>query len=328
MFDFLLSADMMVPDPDRMADLLFNKLGIYKHANWRQAFEHHPYIAHFLRVHRSLAMAPTRVEPQVHLDKPNPGDPLFHDFLNSLWEFQGLHRPIVTHSVVVAATTDKNAALFERLQRRRQPFRVARRTADMPFDRLWVGCTPENPRYEPSVDGGLCIEVMPSEPLQMPGATFTAPYPEPENFKPGEMVRVTGRGFIVRNLDDTLRRCSANLDFEPRGPVEDLRSEGYRRAKMAFALPHSASLDVLEATTWSSDVGLYVNNWGPGPYYVRIAVVDLEAKAEDLRSKNVRFTLVPESEAVGGRPLIKIDPEELDGQLFEFEEYVSPQKSA
>lgn len=328
MFDFLLSADMMVPDPDGMTELLVDKLGIYKHANWRQAFEHHPYIAHFLRVHKSLALAPTRVEPQVHLDKYNPGDPLFHEFLESLKDFQGRHRPILTHSIVVAATTDKNAALFERLQRRRQPFRLARRTPDMPFDRLWVGCTPENPRYEPSVDGGLCIEVMPSEPLQMPPATFISPPPEPENFKPGEIVRVTARGFIVRDLDDTLRRCSANLDWEPRQAVEDLKDEGCRRAKMAFTLPHSATFDVIEPTRWNSETGLYMHNWGPGPYYIRLAVIDLAAKAEILRERGVRFTWIPESEAVDGRPLIKIDPEELDGQVFEFEEYVSPMKKA
>ena len=78
MFELLLSADMMVSDPDAMAELLVSRLGIYKHPRWRQAFDNHPYIAHFLRVHKSLALAPTRVEPQGHLDLPNPGDPLFH----------------------------------------------------------------------------------------------------------------------------------------------------------------------------------------------------------------------------------------------------------
>jgi hypothetical protein len=64
MFDLLMSADMMVPDPDGMTELLVSKLGIYSHPRWRQAFEDHPYIAHFLRVHKSLAISPTRVEPQ------------------------------------------------------------------------------------------------------------------------------------------------------------------------------------------------------------------------------------------------------------------------
>ena len=59
MFELLMSADMMVSDPDAMAELLVTKLGIHKHERWRQAFADHPYIAHFLRVHKSLAVSPT-----------------------------------------------------------------------------------------------------------------------------------------------------------------------------------------------------------------------------------------------------------------------------
>jgi hypothetical protein len=40
------------------------------------------------------------------------------------------------------------------------------------------------------------------------------------------MVRVTSRGYIVRNLDETLRTVSANLDWEPGSPVESLDKEG------------------------------------------------------------------------------------------------------
>src|SRR5437870_8791068 len=119
MFDLLMSADMMVPDPDGMTELLVSKLGIYQHERWRQAFADHPYIAHFLRVHKSLAVAPTRVEPQVHLDKPNPGDPMFHEFLESLRDYQGRHRPMLTHSIVLATQGDKFDALVEKLMRRR-----------------------------------------------------------------------------------------------------------------------------------------------------------------------------------------------------------------
>lgn len=321
MYDLLLTADMMVPDPDAMTELLVDKLGIYKHKKWRQAFDNHPYIAHFLRVHKSLALAPTRVEPQVHLDAPNPGDPLFHDFLESLKDFQGRHRPLLTHSIVLATPTVQLDALIERMLRRRLPFRLARRTPEMQFDRLWVGTTPEDPRYSPVVDGGLCIEIMPTEPLCLPPETYSIPAPEPLNPKPGEMIRVTARGFIVRNLTDTLRKCSANLDWEPEGPVESLSKEGYLRARMAFQLPHSASLDVIEPTVWNSEAGLYLLNWGPGPYYIRIAVNDLRAKAEDLKERGTAFTWIEECEAVDGRSLIKIDPAELQGQIFEFEEY-------
>lgn len=320
MFDLLMSADMMLADPDGMAELLVKKLGIHGHPNWRQAFDGHPYIAHFLRVHKSLAVAPTRVEPQWHLDMENHGDPMFHDFLESLKDYQGRHRPMITHSIVLALQGAKFDLMMEKLMRRRLRFRMARRTADMPFDRMWMGCTPEDPRYRPTVDGGLCIEVMPIEPLQLPADTFATPAPQPRDPKPGEMVRVTARGFLVRNLDETLRCCSSNLDWEPEGPVEHLEREGYRRASMGFTLPNSASLDVIEATRWNGEAGVYLNAWGPGPWYIRIAVNDLAAKAEDLKARGTRFEWVAESEAVGGKPLIRVDPDDLRGQVFEFEE--------
>lgn len=320
MFELLMSADMMVADPDGMTELLVAKLGIHKHERWRQAFADHPYIAHFLRVHKSLAVAPTRVEPQVHLDKPNPGDPMFHDFLESLRDYQGRHRPMLTHSIVLATLGPKFDVLMEKLMRRRLRFRMAQRTPDMSFDRMWMGVTPENPRYEPSVDGGLCIEVMPIEPLQMPPEVFATPAPQARNPAPGEMIRVSARGFLVRDLDETLRRCSSNLDWEPAGAVESLGRDGYRRATMRFTLPNSASLDVIEATRWNSEAGVYVNTWGPGPYYIRIAVNGLAAKAEDLRSRGTLFDWIEDSEAAGGKPLIRVDPAQLNGQLFEFEE--------
>ena len=37
MFDLLMSADMMMSDPDGMTDLLVSKLGIHSHPRWRQA---------------------------------------------------------------------------------------------------------------------------------------------------------------------------------------------------------------------------------------------------------------------------------------------------
>jgi hypothetical protein len=319
MFDLLMTADMMLSDPDGMADLLIRKLGVHGHPNWRQAFDDHPYIAHFLRVHKSLAVAPTRIEPQCHLDRENPGDPMFHEFLESLKAFQGVHRPMITHSVVLSLHGPKFEAFVDKLMRRGLPFRMAQRTPDMPFDRLWLGATPERPLYTPVVDGGLCIEVMPMEPLQMPTETFANPPAQPRDPKPADMVRVTRRGFLVRDLDHTLRCCSVNLDWEPAQGVQCLSKEGYRVATMPFTVANSASLDIIQPTYWNTDAGHYLNNWGPGLYYIRIAVNDLKAKAEDLRERGTRFTWIEESEAVGGKPLIKIDPAELRGQVFEFE---------
>lgn len=319
MYKMLLSGDMMVHDADHMADLLMRKLGIHGHPNWRQGFGNHPYVAHFLRVHKSLAISPTRIEPQGHLDKPNHGDPMFPVFLKSLEEFQGEFRPIKTHATVLIV--DDLGQIIERLERRRQPFRLAQITPEMPFDRLWVGCTPEDPRYEPSVDGGLCIEIMETGPLQLPADALLDPPPEPRGLKDGDMVRVVGRGFLVRDLDDTLERLSANLDLEPNGPVKLLNTAGYKVAQVGFEMVNSATLDIIQPTKWSSDAGRYLHNWGPGPYYVRISVNGLKAKAESLKANGVSFTWTDESEAADGGPLIRIDPAELDGVIIEFVEH-------
>lgn len=319
MFDLLMSADMMMEDPDGMAELLHQKLGIHKHEKWRQAFDNHPYIAHFLRVHKSLAVSPTRIEPQWHLDAPNPGDPMFHDFLESLKDYQGHHRPMVTHAVVITLPQEKFSAFIDKLMRRKLPFRMAQRTPEMPFDRLWLGTLPEDPSYTPEVDGGLCIEVMGTEPLQMPPEVFASEPTLPRDPQPEDMVRVTARGFLVRDLDDVLWRLSTNLDWEPES-VEQLNGEGYRRARMPFRAVASANLDLIQPTRWDSDAGLYLNNWGPGLYYIRISVNNLKAKAADLEARGVKYTWIDSSEAVDGRALIRVDPAELRGQMFEFEE--------
>ena len=40
----------------------------------------------------------------------------------------------------------------------------------------------------------------------------------------------------------------------------------------------------------------------------------------DLKARGTRFTWVEASEAIGGRPLIRVEPEDLRGQVVEFEE--------
>jgi hypothetical protein len=319
MYEFLLSADIMVPDPDATASMMVAKLGILEHPNWRQDFPDHAYVAHFLRVHKSLAVAPTRIEPQGHvpIDVP-PADPFFPEYLANLSEYQSPFRPIKTHATVLI--TRHLDELLERLTRRRLPFRIAPIDEHMSWERVWVGVTPENLRYSPVVDGGLCIEVMSVDPLQMPPETFVTPPPEPRDAEPGSMVRVVSRGFLVRDLDETLRLLSSNMDWEPVGGIEMVPEEGYRVARMKFALAHSASVEIIEPTRWNSVTGYYLNIWGPGPYYIRISVIGLDAKADDLKRRGTRFSWLPESSAVGGRR-IQVDPTELQGLLVEFVEH-------
>lgn len=128
------------------------------------------------------------------------------------------------------------------------------------------------------------------------------------------------RSFLVRDLDDVLRRLSVNLDLEPAGPVELFEEEGIRRARIAFGLPHSAALELIEPTRWNCPAGKYLHTWGPGPYHIRIAVVDLAAKAADLSERDTRFMEVPELASAGG-PVLKVGPADLNGTLIDFVPY-------
>ena len=318
MFDLLLSSDYMGPDPDGMAATLVKGLGLPEPKDaYRQAFERHAYIAWFLRVHKSLAIAPTRLEPQGHVDRPNPKDPYFEMFLESLQDYQGRFRPIVAHSNVLV--TSDMPGLIDSLMRKKVPFRLAPWSEEMPFDRIWIGATPENARYRPDWDGGLMIEVIPLEPLRYPPETFGDVTPAPTDPQPGELIRVVNRAYIVRDLDTTVALASANLDLEPAEPISLHEDEGYRRARYRFGVRHSSTLDVLQPTRGECVVGRYLNVWGPGPYYARIAVHGLDAKADDLANRGTGFAIGEETSACARR--VVVDADYVGGAEIEFVEW-------
>jgi hypothetical protein len=136
------------------------------------------------------------------------------------------------------------------------------------------------------------------------------------------MIRITARGVLVRDLDESLRQLATNLDWEPAEPVRAFPDEGLRRAQLGFTLTHSATIDLIEPTRWGCETGQYLHTYGPGPYYIRIAVNGLEAKADDLKTRGTRFSWLAESDTVGGRR-IQVDPAELAGTLIEFVEWTS-----
>jgi hypothetical protein len=319
MYDFLLAADFMVPSPDATKELLCQRLGLPEQKpGWRQDMPNHSYLTWHLRVHKSLAVAPTRLMVQGHKEVPDPADPVFGAYLHDISERQGAARPIKTHAMVLISR--QLPALFEKLLRRKLPFRIAPIAEGLPFDRIWLGVTPENTHFDPTVDGGLYIEVMEPGPLQLPSETWNDPPPGPTDPKPGDLVRIVSRGYLVRDLDDVLRRLSSNLDWEPAGPVEDVPEEGYRRARMTLALSHGATVELMEPTRFDCDTGRFLATWGPGIYHTRIAVHGLEAKAEDLSSRGTRVTESPESRVVDGRRL-RVHPADVAGMVFELVEY-------
>jgi hypothetical protein len=326
MFDLLIAADMMVDDPDHLAKLLVDKVGVHSHPRWRQAPESmesggnrtHNYVAHFLRVNKSLAEAPTRLEPQRHWDVPNAVDPVFGEHLRSLAEFQGIHRPMKTHSITIADNGVDD--LLERLASRGLPFRVAPVDDVLWFERVWVGLTPTSPRYQPVVDGGLMIEVHAVQPLQMPEAIWQTPPPSPPAPDEGAMIRIAARTWLVHDLDAVLRALSTNLDWEPQGPVETFADEGIRRARLGFRVQHSATIDLIQPLRWNSPWGKYLHTWGPGPYATQILVNGLDAASAGLAERGTRHHLAADSSVPGGRKIV-VDPAELNGTLLEFLEW-------
>jgi hypothetical protein len=270
-------------------------------------------------VHKSLAVAPTRIMAQGHKEVPDPADPAFGDFLQYLSKVQGDYRPMKTHAMVLISRRLRE--LEEKLYRRRLPFRIAPLAEGLPFDRIWVGVSGNNPRYEPDVDGGLCIEVMEPGPLQLPEDTWDVPPPVPKDMAEGETIRVASRGYLVTDLDDVLRRLSLNLDWEPVDEVEAIPEEGYRRAIMSLELTHGAAVELIEPTRFDCDAGRVLATWGPGIYHTRIAVYGLDAKAEDLAQRGTRYSEMPPSRAVSGRRL-RVEPGDVGGMIFEFSEFV------
>ena len=120
------------------------------------------------------------------------------------------------------------------------------------------------------------------------------------------------------DLDAVLRDLSVNLGWEPAGAVQMHAEDGYRLARMGFAVGHSATLDLIEPYRWNSEAGYYLNTWGPGAYYIRISVQGLDARAQDLSERGTSFVELPPSSSHGR--MLRVDPRDYEGALVEFVE--------
>lgn len=313
MYDTLLSADYLVSDSDPFAAVLIEKLELpTPDQNSRRELPNHAVLPHFLRVNRNLAEAPTMLEPVSFRMSPNPRDPVFPRYLQSLAQFQGVDRPMKTHGNVF--TTSHMDELINTLFTKKVPFRTAPPSGDFPGQRIWIGSTAECPEYVPDYDGGLMIEVITASTVtaKLDAAPVTQYSPADE----GAMVRVVNRGFIVRDLDTVCQLWAENLLFEPAGGITRHNDEGYRRARFTFDVENSSTLDIIAPTRADSDVGNYTTTWGPGPYYTRIAVAGLQAKAARFKERDTPFVTKPATSAAPER--LVVDPAAVAGALFEF----------
>jgi hypothetical protein len=269
----------------------------------------HGYRAIFARVHPSRSFAPTRLEVIAPRPVPEPADPAVpRAYLDDYRRAQG-GRPLKTHATVF--TTSHIEDLIERVGRRGLRHRVDPVTAELPHLRLWVGVTPEAPGdYRPDDDAGLFFEAIPTQGLLMRLKPADPAPPPPAPLAAGQMARVVAREHLVHHLDDALRTLARNLDLETAGPVHEDVGGCCRRAVLAVTMPHAATLELVQPVDPDAEAGRYLARWGPGPYYTRIAVAGLEAKADDLRRRGTDFHVPP-----GAPPRLRVD---VDGVLLEF----------
>ena len=166
MFDLLINSEVVVADVAVAERVFVEALGFPPQRDaWGSKAPGFGFTYLFARVHPSLKVSPTRVEAiaQAPLD-PAIQPELTLPFLPGLFAAQG-RRPWKTHAnelatsdiQAVAALLERNGCRFHRMPS----------TDVLPYTRLWLGWTSDDPgAYQPDVDGGLLIEICETDSLQ------------------------------------------------------------------------------------------------------------------------------------------------------------------
>jgi hypothetical protein len=252
----------------------------------------------FMRVHPKYAVAPTFLE----LIAPGAGDGPDTIPIAAIARRQGTRR-VRWHATELAMPERELHDLADHLRELGVPigfFPPDHR------DRFFLGGNPRREDYDPGADGGLLIEAGRSGHLGLPEEAFTAPADIPAGALPETLVRIVAREYLVEDLDATLAVFERNLRWTASEVIE---RDGCRRAVLLFSTPRSARLELLEP----AGPGLVRDAFeelGPGAWTIRVSVVDLDAKAADLDSRQTPFERRPGS--------VRPDPTYTLGVPFEF----------
>ncbi len=288
MFDFLVSADLLVDDFSSSVSELQQRLGFGDaKAAWFGGGEGAGFEVVFLRTHPRLQGSPTRLEIMAarSLDPEVPAP-------RTLPHMPGLRRaqeaaPVRTHGTVFAVSDMPDA--IERV--RRGGFRHWLDAANdlMPYDRLWVGVSEdEKDRWIPGDDGGLLIELVDS--ASIPGVVESAAAPAPEQGGgPGAMTRIAARRWLVPDVDESVTRLHATFECTT-GPVE-ATATGSLTAPILCVHPRSACVDLVQPAPDSREAAVVATN-GPVPWTIVIEVDGLDAKGADLDARGTEFERV------------------------------------
>jgi hypothetical protein len=287
-FELLVSGDAVVADHDyAIAQCQAEWRLPAVHRNWTSAPSGAGAKWSFARLQRDRRLAPTALEILgIPYDPVAPDQrPFGYAYLPEIAAAQG-DRPVRNHSTVVS--TGNLDATVARLEATGGHFRLDPPKADMPFPRLWVGFSVDDPGvYDPGTDGGLRIEILPHAALAMPDPDVAA---RPVPLDAGAPVRIVARTMLVEDLDPVLAAVETHLGWRPTTDREG--SDRARRARFEFSYPDSAVLEVVQPQP-ASEEGKFLASWGPGPFSIRIAVNDVHALQRHLVAEGVPLEELP-----------------------------------
>lgn len=303
--DMLLSADLLVADAGAALATLVDTIGIDEpRPSWQQLWPGYGFEAWWCRVGRDLSASPTRLEIISPHGDVDPA--LAHPYMREIWDAQG-DRPAKAHSTPIAVPDV--GALADQLTSRGARFRLDPVIEELPFLRLWMGMTADEPTtYLPVSDGGLRLEFVVTDGLGMPaGAAAPDPVPPP-GAGDGAFVGVAARLFVTADLAGTIDVLHELFEWDPVEVIDG-------RATFGFEWARSAVIEVVEPVPDSLEAAVLAG-WGTGPYGIRLRVDGLDAKTEDLVSRGTPFEIV---ERASGE-VILIDPATTCGTPFELVE--------
>jgi hypothetical protein len=282
MYQLMVTVSVVVDDIPEAVATLCRTIGIPEPRPQHYRGGGQGIAAVFCRVHVKYAVAPTFLElvAVAPVDDTSAEAAIFP--VQATVDVQG-DRPVKIHATEIGMSKETMLDLSEHLTTIGVPHRFV---PPGERQRFFFGGDPAT-AYDPSADAGLFVETIQTANLGLPDEAFRAPADIPPDAEASSMVRIIARDYLVEDLDDSLRILDRNLRWSPISVTED---ETCRRAILPFSTPRSARLELVEPKA-SGPAFEALKQVGPGAWTIRIQVVDVEAKADDLAARGTPFTL-------------------------------------
>jgi hypothetical protein len=288
-YQLLTSVSIVVEDIPSAVSALIDAIGI-------GAPKPHWYVegsgikAQFCRVHPSYVVAPTLLELVAPGEVPPDASHAFP--VAEIAAKQG-NRPVKVHATGVGLRAAALHDLGHHLDQTGVPH--------------WYLGAGDTARLVVSDDHArLFIEAIPSAELRLGEEGFHGPADLPAGATAATMVRIAAREHLVADLEDTLHVLDRTMRWKPARVADE---PGCRRAIMTFSAPRSAQLELVQPAGPGRVQDAY-QEVGPGAWTIRVAVVDVAAKARDLAARGTPHT------AENG--ILRVDPAVTCGVPFEF----------